>query len=70
MTAYESYRTMPWTSDSDECEADCGVIMGEGRYVEGDLGHYCSEDCRDECESDYVRFRIRAFMLRGLPRRT
>lgn len=52
MTAYESYRTMSWTSDSDECEADCGVIMGEGRYVEGDLGHYCSEDCRDECESD------------------
>lgn len=55
LTAYQCYRSMDWTSDQDECEADCGTIMAEGRYVEGDLGHYCSEDCRDESEDgDYI----------------
>ncbi len=52
MTDYDSYRTMPWTSDHDECEAGCGVVMAEGRYVEGDHGHYCSRRCLYEQEGD------------------
>lgn len=50
-SAYECYRSMPWTTDRDPCEADCGTVMGEGRYAEGRYGHYCSERCRAEVES-------------------
>jgi hypothetical protein len=50
MTAYESYRTMPWTAESDECENACGVTMSETRYVQGELGHYCSEECLEDAE--------------------
>ena len=45
MTAYQAYRRLTWTSASDECEAGCGRIMNEESYVEGKLGHYCSQDC-------------------------
>jgi len=51
MTDYQRYRAMPWTSDADECEAACGVTMCETHYVEGVLGHYCSEACRNVEES-------------------
>lgn len=47
-TAYQLYRRMPWTTDHDECEAACGRVMAEGRYVEGRFGNYCSAACRDE----------------------
>lgn len=50
MTDYQRYLAMGWASDSDECENACGVIMAEERYVEGSLGHYCSEECRDDAE--------------------
>lgn len=51
MTEYQSYRTMSWTTDRDECEAGCGTLMAEGRYVEGRWGHYCSSACRLDSES-------------------
>lgn len=50
MTAYQAYRTMKWTSDKDGCE-ECDRVMGEGRFVEGRLGHYCSKKCLIEAES-------------------
>jgi len=42
---------MTWTTDADECENACGVVMAEGRYCAGSLGHYCSRKCRDASES-------------------
>lgn len=45
LTAYQSYRSMSWTTDADECEEGCGTVMAEGRYVEGRYGHYCSKRC-------------------------
>ena len=50
MTAYQAYRSMSWTSDSDVCEANCNEVLCELFYVEGELGHYCSGYCRDEAE--------------------
>lgn len=50
MTGYQSYRTMKWTSDSDECENACGKTMCEGHYVEGRFGHYCSDECLEDAE--------------------
>lgn len=51
MTGYQRYLLMPWTTEADPCEAACtSEPMGEGRYVAGELGHYCSTKCRDESE--------------------
>jgi hypothetical protein len=51
-TAYAAYRRLPWTSDADKCERCDDVILAEGSYVEGDLGHYCGEHCRADAEDD------------------
>jgi hypothetical protein len=51
LTDYQCYRSMTWTTDSDECEAGCGAVMSEGAYAEGALGHYCSAKCRSAEES-------------------
>jgi hypothetical protein len=51
MTAYQAYRTMKWTKATDTCEEGCGALLGEGAYVEGRLGHYCSAACRDAAEA-------------------
>lgn len=51
MTPWQCYRSMSWTSDNDECENACGKILGPDSYVEGNLGHYCSEECLSEMES-------------------
>lgn len=48
---WNAYLSMSWTSEDDECEAACGVVMGPDRYVEGHLGHYCSTKCRNDSES-------------------
>lgn len=50
LTDYQCYRSMSWTTDSDECENDCGIVMCEENYVEGRRGHYCSIACRDDAE--------------------
>jgi hypothetical protein len=50
--AYAAYRRLPWTSDADKCERCDDVILAEGSYVEGDLGHYCGERCRADAEDD------------------
>jgi hypothetical protein len=52
MTAYQSYRSMKWTSAADKCEECDKMTMAEGRYVEGSMGHYCSAKCRAEAEGD------------------
>ena len=50
LTAYQSYRSMSWTTDADKCENDCGVTMSEEHYVEGRYGHYCGTACKAAAE--------------------
>ena len=51
MTDYENYLSMTWTSADDTCEANCGNVLSENKYIEGRFGHYCSKQCKLKMES-------------------
>ena len=50
LTPWEAYREMSWTTANDECEECEETILDAEHYVEGEWGHYCSEECRDEVD--------------------
>ena len=50
LTAYQSYRSMSWTTDADKCEECNDVTLAEGSCVVGLFGNYCSEECCIEAE--------------------